>query len=133
MEYVVRADTTAPADLSGTAFSHLDVRYLVAPERNGAELTAVGQTIYPADGGTHETHLHPNAEETIIVISGRGRHLVGDRWFDLRAGDVVFVPKGVVHGAESMGAEDLVILWVLGGASTLEAAGYQPAEPTPAL
>ena len=77
-EYVVRADTTPPADLSGTAFSHLDVRWLVNEERNGAELTGVGQTIYPAHGGTHEVHLHPKAEEVVIVQSGRGRHLVGD-------------------------------------------------------
>jgi len=129
-EYVVRADTTAPADLTGTAFSHLDVRWLVSRERNGAELTGLGQTVYPARGGTHETHLHPNAEETVIVLTGNGRHLVGDRWYDVRPGDVIFVPRGVVHGAVADTEEDLVILWVLGGASSLEGAGYEPA-PAP--
>lgn len=123
-EYVVRADTTPPSDLSGTAFSHLDVRWLVSDERNGAELTGVGQTIYPAHGGTHEVHLHPNAEEVVIVQSGRGRHLVGDRWYDVGPGDIIFIPRNAVHGAESDGDEELVIYWVLGGVGSLEDAGY---------
>ncbi|HUP17561.1 MAG TPA: cupin domain-containing protein [Acidimicrobiia bacterium] len=127
-EYVVRADTTPPADLSGTAFSHLDVRWLVSDVRNGAELTAVGQTVYPAHGGTHEQHSHPNAEETIIVMSGHGSHRVGDTWYDVGPGDVIFVPRKTVHGAVADGDEDFVILWVLGGASSLGAAGYISAE-----
>ena len=69
-EFIVRADTTAPSDLSGTAFAHLDVRWLVGEARQGAELVGVGQTIYPAGGGTHEHHLHPDAEEVVIVLSG---------------------------------------------------------------
>lgn len=129
-EYVVRADTTRPADLTGTAFSHLDVRYLVGAERNGAELTHVGQTVYPKNGGTHESHSHPYAEETVIVLSGRGRHLIGEETYDIGPGDIVFVPRGVVHSAEAVGPADMVILWVLGGASSLEAAGYEQAAQT---
>lgn len=123
----MRADSTPPADLSGTAFSHLDVRWLVSGERSGAQLTGVGQTIYPGGGGTHETHSHPNAEEVVIVQSGTGRHLIGNEWHDIGPGDVIFIPRNMVHGCESTGDDDLVIYWVLGGASSLEDAGYQPA------
>ncbi len=59
--------------------------------------------------------------------SGNGRHRVGDEWYDLQAGDILFVPKGAVHTAVS-GDEDLVIYWVLGGAGSLEDAGYVSAE-----
>ena len=38
----------SPSDLRGTAFAHLDVRWLVGEARQGAELVGVGQTIYPA-------------------------------------------------------------------------------------
>lgn len=126
-EYLVNTATTPPADFSGTAFSHLEVKLLVSGERSGSELTYVGQTVYPAGGATHEAHYHPNAEETIIVQSGNGRHRVGDEWYDLQAGDILFVPKGAVHTAVS-GDEDLVIYWVLGGAGSLEDAGYVSAE-----
>lgn len=124
-EYVVRADTTPPADLSGTAFSDLDVRWLVSDIRSGAELTGVGQTIYPVNGGTHEDHRHLHAEETVVVLSGRGRHRVGDQWHEVGPGDVVFIPRGVAHGAGVLGEEDFVILWILGGVSSLEASGYE--------
>jgi quercetin dioxygenase-like cupin family protein len=128
IEYVVNPATTLPSDFSGTAFSHLDVRWLVNDLRQGAELVGVGQTIYPARGGTHEHHLHPDAEEVVIVISGSGWHRVGDAIYDIGPGDVVFVPRNAPHSACCTSDEDLVIIWVLGGVSTLERAGYQTVE-----
>ena len=125
-QFVVRADTTAPADLTGTAFAHLDVRWLVDEARLSAELVGVGQTIYPARGGTHEHHLHPHAEEVVIVMSGHGWHRVGERIYDIGPGDVVYVPRNTAHSACCTSDDDLVILWVLGGAPSLERAGYQP-------
>ena len=124
-EYVVRADTTPVDDLTGTAFSHLDVRSLISGARQGSEKVMVGRTVYPGGGGTHEHHLHPDAEEVVIVLSGRGWHRVGDRYYDIGPGDVVFVPVNTAHSAGSVGDEDMVILWVLGGAPSLERAGYQ--------
>jgi quercetin dioxygenase-like cupin family protein len=124
-EFVVRADTTEPADLVGTAFSHLDVRWLVSEARNGSELVGVGQTIYPARGGTHEHHLHPDAEEVVIVMSGSGWHRVGDAIYDIGPGDVVYVPRNTAHSACCTSEDDMVILWVLGGAPSLERAGYE--------
>ena len=124
-EYVVNPKTTSRSDLTGTAFSHLDVRWLVNEVRQGAQLVGVGQTIYPARGGTHEHHLHPHAEEVVIVMSGSGWHRVGESIYDISPGDVVFVPKNTPHSACCTSDEDMVILWVLGGVSSLERAGYQ--------
>ena len=42
-------------------------------------------------------------------------------------GDIIFIPRNTLHGAESVGVEELVIYWVLGGAGSLEDAGYVPA------
>jgi len=125
VDYVVNPETTTRSDLSGTAFSHLDVRWLVNDVRQGAELVGVGQTIYPACGGTHEHHLHPDAEEVVIVMSGSGWHRVGEKIYKIAPGDVVFVPKNTPHSACCTSDEDMVILWVLGGVSSLERAGYQ--------
>lgn len=125
VEHVVRADTTKPDDWSGTAFAHLDVRTLVSESRQGSEKVMVGQTIYPGDGGTHEHHLHPDAEEIVIVLSGRGWHRVGSEYYDIGPGDVVFVPANAPHSAGSIGSDPMVILWILGGAPSLERAGYE--------
>ena len=132
-EYVVRAETTPLDDLTGTAFAHLDCRTLVSDARQGSEKVMVGRTVYPGDGGTHEHHLHPDAEEVVIVLSGRGWHRVGERYYEIGPGDVVFVPVNAAHSAGSIGAEDMVILWVLGGVPSLERAGYQPVAEIPGI
>ena len=132
-EYVVRADTTPLDDLTGTAFAHLDCRTLVSDARQGSEKVMVGRTVYPGGGGTHEHHLHPNAEEVVIVLSGRGWHRVGDDYYEVGPGDVVFVPVNAAHSAGSIGEEDMVILWVLGGVPSLERAGYQAVPVAPGI
>lgn len=131
VEYVTRPDTTPPDDVSGTPFADLDVRTLVSEERQGSELALVGQTIYPAPDGTHEHHLHPDAEEIVIVTSGKGWYRVGDDYYDLRAGDVVFVPKNTAHSGGASPDEDMVIIWVLGGAGSMDKAGYESVAAIP--
>ena len=124
VEHVVRADTTPPGDWAGTPFGHLDIRSLVTEDRQQSEKIMVGQTVYPP-GGTHEHHLHPDAEEVVIVMSGRGWHRVADQYYDISAGDVVFVPANAAHSAGAdEGTESMVVLWILGGAPSLDKAGY---------
>jgi len=124
-KYVVNIDATPPSDFSGTAFSHLEIKWLVNEVKQGAQLVGVGQTVYPANGGTHEHHLHPDAEEVVVVMSGSGWHRVGDAIYDIGPGDVVFVPRNTPHSACCTSTEDMRIIWVLGGVSSLERAGYQ--------
>lgn len=124
VEYVVRADLTPRDDVAGTAFAHLDVRTLVGANRQGSTSVMVGQTIYPAHGGTHEHHLHPDAEEVVLVTRGSGWHRVSDAVFRIREGDVVFVPRNTPHSAGADGPEDMHVVWILGGAASLEMAGY---------
>ena len=69
--------------------------------------------------------IWPDAEEVVIVLSGRGWHRVGDHIYDIGPGDVVFVPRNTAHSACCTSDDDLVIIWVLGGAPSLERAGYQ--------
>lgn len=123
IEHVVRADTTTPDDWSGTAFAHLDVRSLVSEARQDSKQVMVGQTIYPP-GSTHQHHLHPDAEEIVIVLSGRGWHRVGSEYYDIGPGDVVYIPANAAHSAGCEGSDPMVIVWVLGGAPSLEKAGY---------
>ena len=121
----MRADTTAPSDLTGTAFSHLDVRWLVGEARRGSELVGVGQTIYPPRG-RHEHHLHPDAEEVVIVLSGRAGGTGSATIYDIAPGDVVFVPRNTAHSACCTSDDDLVIIWVLGGVPRWSAPATSP-------
>jgi pimeloyl-ACP methyl ester carboxylesterase/quercetin dioxygenase-like cupin family protein len=120
---VLRADTT-PRNSREGPFGHLDVRWVVGPE-TGASLISFGQSTYP-HGATHENHYHPQAEEVVMVVSGRGTQIVGPDSLDLGAGDICFIPRNTPHRITGTSEEDLVILWAFGGAASLEQAGYVP-------
>lgn len=121
---VLRADTTTRNSREGP-FGHLDVRWVVGAH-TGASLIAFGQSTYPF-GATHENHHHPNAEEVVMVVGGRGTQVVGDRSLDLGPGDICFIPRSTPHRITGTSKdEDCVILWAFGGAATIEQAGYVP-------
>jgi len=120
---VLRADTT-PQNSKEGPFGHLDVRWVVGPE-TGATLISFGQSTYPQHA-THENHYHPNAEEVVMVVSGRGTQRVGEDALDLGPGDICFIARNTPHRITGTSEEDLVILWAFGGAASIEQAGYVP-------
>ncbi len=42
-------------------------------------------------------HAHPDFEEVIYVISGRGKFWVEGEWHNIKEGDALLVPAGVMH------------------------------------
>jgi quercetin dioxygenase-like cupin family protein len=50
-------------------------------------------------------HFHRDHEEIIIVKSGTAAARIGDREVTMKAGDVILIPKGTVHGARVLLAE----------------------------
>ncbi len=119
---VLRADTT-PRNPREGPFGHLDVRWVVGAH-TGASLIAFGQSTYPFQA-THENHYHPNAEEVVMVLSGRGTQIVGAARLDVGPGDICFIPRNTPHRITGTSEdEDLVILWAFGGAASIEEAGY---------
>ena len=57
-----------------------------------------------APGAFFPRHRHPG-EEVIYVITGTIEYEVAGKWVTVRAGDVLFVPDGVVHAARNPGKE----------------------------
>jgi quercetin dioxygenase-like cupin family protein len=121
MTGVLRIDTT-PRNPPVGPFGHIDSRSVV-DEQLGASQVAFGQSTYTT-GQTHENHYHENAEEVVYVVSGRGVQEVGDDRLEVGPGDICFIPRGVPHRITGTSDEDLVILWVLGGAASVDASGY---------
>jgi 3-oxoadipate enol-lactonase len=121
---VLRADATPRGTREGP-FGHLDTRWVIG-SHTGASLIAFGQSTYPC-GATHENHYHPDAEEVVMVVQGRGVQVVGDASLDLGPGDICLIPRRVRHRITGTSEdEDLVILWAFGGAADMEQAGYVP-------
>ena len=65
-------------------------------------------------GGRHvqELHIHPDAEELVVVTRGRGRARVGDKTFEISADDVVYIAPSEEHELTNTGDELLGVLFI---------------------
>ncbi len=61
-------------------------------------------------GAEIKAHFHKTHDETVYVIQGMGRMLVGDKWTDIKPGTLHFNPKGKVHYTKNTGDEPLVAI-----------------------
>jgi mannose-6-phosphate isomerase-like protein (cupin superfamily) len=107
----------------------MDVRWVATKESCGTEFAVMGRTIFrprlEGQSSKHDLHTHPNAEEIIHIIRGTGRGLSGTEWFDLKPGDVLYVPKGEDHIVENTSdVEPLEVIFVYAPATNLSEAGY---------
>lgn len=59
-------------------------------------------------------HTH-NVEESVLVIAGAARVVVGDQTLDLATGDATWVPASVEHRVLNVSDVELTIYWVYGG------------------
>ena len=55
-------------------------------------------------GVTFPKHSHPG-EEIIYVLKGEWEYDVAGKLTRLKAGDVLFIPAGTIHGAKNVGSD----------------------------
>ena len=67
-------------------------------------------------GRTMRVHKHLYNDELIFIHKGEGTLTLDEQSFQARTGAVVFVPRGVWHGLDNTGAENLLMTF-----------GYSPA------
>jgi quercetin dioxygenase-like cupin family protein/type 1 glutamine amidotransferase len=78
------------------------------PLGNSATMTVGRAVVSP--GKANPPHWHPNCDEILYVASGHIMHRVGDKEYEMRAGDTVVIPEGTVHNARNIGTEDAVLI-----------------------
>ena len=54
-------------------------------------------------------HRHPNCDEVLHVIQGHILNRVGEKEFEMHAGDTVTIPEDTWHNARNIGTEDAVL------------------------
>jgi oxalate decarboxylase len=97
---------------SGTVQAAYQGSFPIVTGQNAATVLVVLQK-----GGIREPHWHPNAWEFDYCISGTARMSVvapGNQWqsFDVKVGQVVFIPQGFFHYFENTGEDELRFLVV---------------------
>ncbi len=83
----------------------------------------------------HPFHNHPTREELIYIISGRAEQWVGKEHRVLGPGEMVFIPKGEIHGTYNPYNERLVFLAILSPAKAADPGvlDYSTEEPWASL
>jgi quercetin dioxygenase-like cupin family protein len=102
----------------------MQVQFLIDAGAAASKDLVVGRTVLPP-GARHERHRHPNCDEFLVVMSGRGEIYTNTGREASQAGDVIFTPRGNWHGFDNMSDEDVLLIWGWSGAGSLEAAGYE--------
>jgi quercetin dioxygenase-like cupin family protein len=70
----------------------------------------------PAGGRTaRERHAHDHG---VMIVAGRARVTLGDRTYEVGEGDVVYVPGDELHCFETLGADVLGFVCVVGPRSS---------------
>jgi quercetin dioxygenase-like cupin family protein len=87
--------TEVPAQVFGDTAPGASIRWLIDDDHDGAPVYAL-RMIEIEPGGNSPHHSHPYEHENFIV-QGKGRLRIVDTWYDLREGDVAFVPAGISH------------------------------------
>jgi quercetin dioxygenase-like cupin family protein len=80
---------------------------------------------------SHPFHTHPTREEIIYIISGRAEQWCGKEKRILNPGEMVFIPKGEVHGTYNPFPEKLVFLAILSPANAADPAVVDVSEEEP--
>ena len=77
---------------------------LGAPNAGGTRskmfVKADGTTI-SVQNGMVPKHMHPNTNEMQYILEGSGTIWLGDKQVQVKAGDLVVIPKGTAHGGTS--------------------------------
>jgi mannose-6-phosphate isomerase-like protein (cupin superfamily) len=85
-----------------------------APERTCLQTIQFVHHMMIPPGGRHvaELHVHPDAEELIIVTRGNGQAIIGGESRDIYHEDVLYVPPGAEHEIRNTSDEILGVLFV---------------------
>ena len=71
-----------------------------------------------AVGEGHGFHYHDEREEFLYILQGEVEQWIGQESKICRAGDVIFVPPGVVHASFNVGEGDVKLLAIFGNKSS---------------
>lgn len=91
-----------PNEVPDTVKYGCRTKLLISPAM-GSALTGC-QVIYHKPGETYPVHMHPISEVVMVVFKGSGEIFLEDLWYEVRRGDVIYVPENVKHGMRNPSA-----------------------------
>ncbi|MFQ5763003.1 MAG: cupin domain-containing protein [Candidatus Bathyarchaeia archaeon] len=100
-----------PKEVETQVFDWGSIKWMSSPGIKGAQRFSLGVVLLQRGKG-HLTHNHPDSEETLYVVSGEGDQMVADKRWKITAGDIIYIPKGIMHETINTGWEPLKLIAV---------------------
>jgi quercetin dioxygenase-like cupin family protein len=84
------------------------------PERNGLRTIQFVHHMAIPPGGRHvaELHVHPDAEELVVILRGRGHFVLDGQPYAVAAEDVIHIAPGMEHELRNTGDDMLFCLFI---------------------
>ena len=84
------------------------------PERTCLETIQFVHHVLIPPGGRHvaELHVHPDAEEIVVVTRGRGSAVLDGKTIEIAHEDVLHIPSGAEHEVKNSGDDFLGLLFI---------------------
>ena len=85
-----------------------------SPERTCLQTIQFVHHMLIPPGGRHvaELHIHPDAEELVVITRGRGRATIGDQTHAVEQEDVLYIPPNAAHELVNTGDDLLGVLFI---------------------
>lgn len=81
------------------------VRIKIAKVQGAQSIAFLSESFRPGD---HiPVHKHLNEDELIFLHKGAGLFTLGEKQYQIKEGAVAFVPKGIWHGLQNNGSENI--------------------------
>ena len=115
IEYRIRDDSGSWVD---RAASPAPVKRLyeteASPDRSCLQTIQFVHHMLIPPGGRHvaELHIHPDAEEVVVITRGEGTAIIGSDKRKVSAEDVVYIPPSTEHELRNTGDELLGVLFI---------------------
>jgi quercetin dioxygenase-like cupin family protein len=100
------------------------LEWFASAEIGNSDTMTIGMcAIFP--GNQNGRHFHPNCDEVLRVLRGRIIHTWNGIEREMNVGDVISIPRGVVHNARNIGDEpaELAIAFSSANRVTVDADG----------
>jgi oxalate decarboxylase/phosphoglucose isomerase-like protein (cupin superfamily) len=110
-----------PESLPTMTFDWGVIKPLVARDNTEEpDVSLMHVVLLPGQG--HERHNHPDSDEILYILAGKGEQMVDDsQTFPVSAGQAVWIPKGAFHSTVNTGWDPMVILAIYAPAGAEEA------------
>lgn len=58
-------------------------------------------TLIVKEGMKVPAHTHPKSDEYLYMVKGKGKLIMGEKEYQVKKGDAIFIPKGILHSYEN--------------------------------